>query len=312
MKNKDIEKLLRQTKLAPSEKLKGSVLADSAAIPSTSQAPKKRARILRFVPAVAALAACLLLVLGIGLYNESYTQIYIDINPSLELTLNRFNIVNGVRYINEDAESAFSTVNVKGKTAESALSSIMTSLNEQAYFDGDNELYISCYSEKTAASEKLEALSKVVESFKEKNAVGNAVNVLELTKEEVEKGKENSLSPAKNKLLDEILSMDDKADKDEWKHAPMDEIKQRLEELKGGHGNRDEGGNRDDGDRPDGEHGEGNTSGEGNPDHQRPSEEGGEGDKPDEPFHGKEEDGQGGPHPDGDRDEGHHGDHGEK
>ena len=60
----------------------------------------------RIVPALAGAALAIGLFAGaIGLYNENFQTVYIDINPSVALKLNRFDRVIGVEYLNDDAKA---------------------------------------------------------------------------------------------------------------------------------------------------------------------------------------------------------------
>lgn len=47
--------------------------------------------------------------------------VYMFINSSVEMTLNRFERVNGVRYMNDDAENSLSEIKLKGKKITYAL-----------------------------------------------------------------------------------------------------------------------------------------------------------------------------------------------
>lgn len=88
-----------------------------------AETPVKRHR----YPAYAAACACLLLALlgGRWLYFTPTAAISIDINPSLELSVNRFDRVITVTGFNEDGQVLSSTLDVKYKNYAQAVEQIL-------------------------------------------------------------------------------------------------------------------------------------------------------------------------------------------
>ena len=62
-------------------------------------------KVYRFMPAVAAAAAVILLVAGIRVYATPYGTVSLDVNPSIEYTINRFDRVLNVSGVNEDGNN---------------------------------------------------------------------------------------------------------------------------------------------------------------------------------------------------------------
>ena len=87
----------------------------------------KRAAAKRRYPAYAAACACLALVLlgGRWLYFTPTAEISIDINPSLELSVNRFDRVISVTGFNEDGRELSRDLNVKYKNYTQAVEQIL-------------------------------------------------------------------------------------------------------------------------------------------------------------------------------------------
>ena len=86
--------------------------ANEASAGQGSAAPRKRRRSLRLVKGgrIAAIAACLALVAcligGVVDFLRPVAYVGIDVNPSVELTLNRFDIVVGTCALNDDGQRA--------------------------------------------------------------------------------------------------------------------------------------------------------------------------------------------------------------
>lgn len=79
--------------------------------------------------AFAAIAACLLLlistsVFGVGVYFQEAALISLDVNPSIELSVNRFDRVIAVRSLNDEGYQILERVSVKNKLLDDAVSAL--------------------------------------------------------------------------------------------------------------------------------------------------------------------------------------------
>ena len=103
--------------------------------------PRGHSAALRLVPAL-----CLTLILaGFGgwqLYFRPVSVISIDINPSLELDVNRFDRVVDVKEYNEDGEKLSESLEILFLNYEDALEEIMADENVQTYLAGDQVMSI--------------------------------------------------------------------------------------------------------------------------------------------------------------------------
>ena len=105
-----------------------------------------------------ALAACLILcVVGFGGYNLYVTEtatIVIELNPSIELGINRFDTVVSVRAANEDGQhvldAVLKTASLTGKKYEKAFSLIVDSDAFLSYINDESfiEVSIICFDER--------------------------------------------------------------------------------------------------------------------------------------------------------------------
>ena len=231
MTEKDIEKMLNESEgLDMSHINKDDILAKArqelyfAAPEEPAETPKKKSSFFshftgrRIVPLVAGLAcAFALFVGGVALYNENYQTIYIDVNPSVALKLNRFDRVIEVEYLNDDAKNLLSKVDLLGSDIEDALDTVLSKCDEAGFVKEDSEIYISATSKEEESSEKL--LSKLkghAESIKNSNSNKKySVNTYNTKEEEKEKFDNSKISPAKDKIIKEIVDIDDDYDLDD-------------------------------------------------------------------------------------------------
>lgn len=111
------------------EELKERTLAYLTQSTSNWQtAPTSRRRRFRPLATVAACAACLLMTLGsLWLYFTPAAYISVDVNPSLELTVNRFDRVISVTGLNSDGDALAQTLNVRFLNYTQALEQVLDS-----------------------------------------------------------------------------------------------------------------------------------------------------------------------------------------
>ena len=109
-----------------------------------------------------AAAVCLLLLLigGYWLYFVPTAEISIDINPSIELGINRFDKVVSVRGYNDDGDSLADTLDVKYAEYTQAVEQILTSEEIASLLSGDEVLTIAVIGPSGAQASRI--LSDVV------------------------------------------------------------------------------------------------------------------------------------------------------
>lgn len=140
-----------------------------------------------------AVAACLALVcsalLGAYLYFTPTSFIYLDINPSIRLDLNRFERVIGVVPLNDDAENLLSAATVSRKNAQACMNDIVAACQAQRYLNAENtDVEISvCTADKTLESD-LESASALIGDGE------LAVSVFQLDAEENNSALKNRIS----------------------------------------------------------------------------------------------------------------------
>ena len=235
MTDKDFEKLFKQSEeITPRADLKNEILAKAKQEMATTaiQKEKKSPHVSPFAKRLMPIAACFVFVfilIGgmLGLGNENYQTVYIDVNPSVALNVNRFGKVSSVEYLNEDAEKALSGIKLKGLSAEDALEKMITAYDENGYFDSNAEIYISAVSEENKNADKLLAkLSERAEKIK-----GNrnySVNTTKLTAEDRAEADEYGISPGKYRIISEIIEKHPTYTVEDLKDKSMAELKNML------------------------------------------------------------------------------------
>lgn len=161
---------------------------------------------------------------------ESYT---IDINPSIELTTNRFNKVIKVNYNNEDAYNIFGDVRLVSKKLDEAMHMCIEILNDKGYFDTEeNVVVLSLDSKHSSNSQsKINIMSDYVKRVCEEKGKKVVVITNNVSKDDKEVAKDNDISIGKLKVIKEILDLDDSYTFDELKQLHIKELKKIYIEL---------------------------------------------------------------------------------
>ena len=143
--------------------------ARPAAVPSAdvvraAEPPRRTHRRVGIVwRAAAAAAACFVLVaLGFGavnLYREPIAFVGIDVNPSIELGLNRLGIVVETAAINDDGRVLLEGVSLEGRAYDEALAALTASESFAPYAQEESFIEISVTSDDARLAERLRSQS---------------------------------------------------------------------------------------------------------------------------------------------------------
>lgn len=123
-----------------------------------SATPQKRRKALRFAKGgrIAAIAACVALVAcligGVADFLRPVAYVGIDVNPSVELTLNRFDIVVGTHALNDDGQQALDKAPCIWRTFDTAARDLDDAMRTIAGEDAVVEVSIDCDNESRYAA----------------------------------------------------------------------------------------------------------------------------------------------------------------
>lgn len=140
--------------------------APAPRVVEATQRPRRR------MPRILAAAAVFVLliggILGYRAMDASRCVLTFDVNPSVSLTVNRFNRVREVTPLNADAEALLDDVALKGARLGKAVQTLTTALIDENYLSGrKNAMLVSV---ENATAERAEALCEKVVSAVEDTA----------------------------------------------------------------------------------------------------------------------------------------------
>lgn len=192
--------------------------------------------------AVTAAAAMFLFVTPAWAYMTPYSYVSIDVNPSFEFSINRFDRVLEVKAVNGDAEKMIEEINIDGlknKEIRVAVRNVLTELKNQGYItegeDGGVVVATSSKSEEKTnnlAAALKTAVNEEVGKNKEKDSKEVSKGTTEVSKtenkdsEEIEKSDDSEKPEDKNSV-----ALDDAQDKNKDKVKEEKNASEKNEDI---------------------------------------------------------------------------------
>ena len=179
---------------------------------------------------LAAAFACMALLLfgGHWLYFTPTTEISIDINPSMELGVNRFNRVISFEGYNDDGQKLLDSLDIKYMNYYDAVNAIIESDKIAALLSRDEILTIAVIGTDTTQSEAIYSRIQSCTAEKSNTYCYHAHS------DEVEEAHEAGLSYGKYQAFLELQALDPQITADEIQHMTMREIRDRINMLSNG------------------------------------------------------------------------------
>lgn len=210
---------------------------EQEASPIPASGKRRKPGWLRFA---AACLALLLLSSGGLLYrnvNAAVSVISLDVNPSIELTVNRRNQILTCTPLNNEAKAVLADMgggdDLKNTKLEVAINAIVGSLVRNGYLSSiSSAIMISVEDSDQRRAEKLQSeLAYTVDSILQSSASGAAVLTQTVPQSsELEKlAQENQISTGKAALVDRILAINSSLQFDELAKLSVDELKDLAE-----------------------------------------------------------------------------------
>lgn len=164
MTEKEMERSIRQAFEHATPDVLGSVLDACDKQKGTVIIMKENKRKNNWIPKIAGLAAALLLVVGAGFgwnaYQVNYavaSTVSLDVNPSIEITVNQKERVLDVTALNEDGKKIVADMDFKGSDIDVTVNALIGSMVRNGYIsDLSNSILVSVDSKDAAGGEALQ------------------------------------------------------------------------------------------------------------------------------------------------------------
>ncbi len=177
----------------------------------------------------AAVCACLLFLLigGPLLYFTPTSVISIDINPSLELNVNRFDRVISVNALNADGLNLAAAVNLKNKNYLNALAQILEDKNITALLSGNEILTITVVGPNESQS------ARIFSELETYTSGHSNIHCYHSSTAEVKDAHKSGLSCGKYKAYLELKALDPSITAETVQNMTMKEIQDLINHLSG-------------------------------------------------------------------------------
>ena len=194
------------------------------------------------VLAFASSAACILVMFGISAYAyyTPYTYVSLDVNPSIEYSVNRFDRVLSVTGVNDDGTEIINNLeldNLENKSIEDAISLTVDEISDAGYLDSNvgGVAITTSSDDMESAGELAETLETVVNNSVEDNNHEATVIAQAVGSNRVAEARELGVTPGKLNLVEKMLENAENADtisKEEWLHKSVKDIMAKTKEYK--------------------------------------------------------------------------------
>ncbi len=202
---------------------------------------RSNSNIIRMSRRLSAVAAAFVIVIGGAVYgnalfNSPVSYVSLDINPSIEYSLNEFDRVIDARGVNDDGAAIVEELGseVKNKEITDAISLTVEALEAENYITAEDQNYIviGVYSEK---GNHLDSVKNKVDSYVPDEEKTLSVSTIAITKEVKEASEDMGISAGKLGYIEEIaqeygtISKDDAAELASYSVAKINKTKEALE-----------------------------------------------------------------------------------
>lgn len=196
--------------------------------------PRSWKKIQRAIRGAAALAACLVLILGIRVLwnNQIDSTIDIDVNPSVEIQTNRKNHVMEVRALNKDGEIILADMNLHNVELNTAVNALIGSMVRKGYItEVNNSILVSVENKDTKKADEIcqSIVGDIRQVLDQKNIKGVIYNQEITSNEEITRlAQQYNLSHGKAAFLLKLSKKDPELKLEEAAKMTMQELAQLI------------------------------------------------------------------------------------
>lgn len=162
--------------------------------------------------------------------NTATNHVSLDINPSVEISVNIFNNIISIEATNEDGEKLLEGLNLENMTVEQAVNAIMQKAAELGYIADDGSTVVSVITEKEDEELQNAASNGVSLAMSNKKLIA-PMYVDSSSPEMRAEAKALGVSPGKYKLIKMLQAIDPTITVDQYKDAKVSAIIRKANEL---------------------------------------------------------------------------------
>lgn len=192
---------------------------------------------------VSSIAAAFLFTLGVGYsvysYSTPYSYVGVDINPSIELTVNIYDRIIKTQALNSDGQKLLGSGNLQNKKLEAGVNELLDNAVHQGFLntEKDNTVILTVTSKDEDKSSKLEkGLENTAAKELDKEKVDTRVVVEKSSVQKHEDAKKIGITSGKLSLIEKAMKAEPDLKMDDLKNAPVKDIMGHLKDNKKNNG----------------------------------------------------------------------------
>lgn len=199
---------------------------------------KKRASINRITGIVAAAAAALVITGGIGgyAYYTPYGTVSLDVNPSIEYTINRFDRVLDVTGINDDGDDILFGLDTKSlinRNIETAIEDTIEQIDAEGYFSDEDGNYVVLTANTKEEAHTDTLLSNLDNNVKQRENLEPIS--FKVSDDEITEAHSQGISPGKKMMVDRLEGVSgEEIDRSEWNRRSVRDIVNEYDRIRDG------------------------------------------------------------------------------
>ncbi len=223
-------------------KIKNEDYSVGQAVEIKAQTSKKTAKIIAW--AASAAAAIVLIDVSSWAYLSPYTYVSLDVNPSIEYSVNRFDRVLSVSAVNGDGTEILDHLDLRNQAIDEAVKNTVDKIRKAGYFEGPDpgEIEISTSSKNQQTAENLaKELKTTALQATEGTASPVQVEAISVGRQLVLDAKGLGTTPGKLTLVQKLQASaadPNSIDIKEWLKKPIKSIAEAIKENKKAENNR--------------------------------------------------------------------------
>lgn len=208
-----------------------------AVLKRLNERPRQKRGVYRFSAALA--AAAFLLFFGVGSYQLYFSEssyIDLDVNPSIELSVNRFERVIKASAYNQDGKEVLSGLNLKHKSYKDAVSILLKKIKKNGYLKKNGMISVTVQGKRAVKSAEIKELQTEINQCVSGHEKEHKIEVYAVSKAVKRKSHHWNVSPAKYLAIKELQRVDQTATVETCRDHSISEIKDYTKKCEDEHG----------------------------------------------------------------------------
>ena len=198
----------------------------------------------------ASIAIIAALIIGVYSYNIYFTPSFymdVDINPSIELTLNRYDRVIGYHAYNDDGQYVLDAVKIKHSNYLSAFESLIGIMMQEGFTSDDGFVSVTLHA---TDGQQANVMLLSIELLAERLLGAVLIDAFPVDAHLRAVANELNISPAKYIAIQELIYLDPTVTVDGCRHRSISDIRHEIEgHIHGGYGHGGQNGHMHGGNR---------------------------------------------------------------